>query len=254
MPQWAAANALRGPVDPADFKAYIFPLLFYKRVCDAWEEEHEQAASDFDDLLDDEVEADYHRFLIPGGCHWADLRRIPENVGVGLQRILDRLQQANPETLAGIFGDVAWGNKDVEMSPYSGRTVTRESQALTSHCGRGSIRAGLWPESGGCGFEGDFVAHGFELGDETSLVGRCWCVARRSSRPAPMGCPLRRRRDPGRRQPSSPPLALAWVGRHSPSAGQCRATRLLPTTADDVGWLVHSGGMDRPATAVAAYR
>jgi len=109
---WAAANSLRGPVDPADFKAYIFPLLFYKRVCDAWEEEHEQAASDFDDLLDDEVEADYHRFLIPDGCHWADLRRIPENVGVGLQRILDRIQQANPETLAGIFGDVAWANKD----------------------------------------------------------------------------------------------------------------------------------------------
>ncbi len=114
---WAAANALRGPVDPADFKAYIFPLLFYKRVCDAWEEEHEQAASDFDDLLDDEVEADYHRFVIPGGCHWADLRRIPENVGVGLQRILDRVQQANPETLAGIFGDVAWGNKDKLPEP-----------------------------------------------------------------------------------------------------------------------------------------
>lgn len=114
---WAAANALRGPVDPADFKAYIFPLLFYKRVCDAWEEEHEQAASDFDDLLDNEVEADYHRFVIPDGCHWADLRRISENVGVGLQRILDRVQQANPETLAGIFGDVAWGNKDKLPEP-----------------------------------------------------------------------------------------------------------------------------------------
>jgi type I restriction enzyme M protein len=109
---WAAANALRGPVDPADFKAYIFPLLFYKRICDSWDEEHEQAASDYDDLLNDEIEADYHRFVIPEGCHWEDLRRIPENVGVALQRILDRIQQANPETLAGIFGDVAWGNKD----------------------------------------------------------------------------------------------------------------------------------------------
>ncbi len=114
---WAAANALRGPVDPADFKAYIFPLLFFKRICDAWNEEHEQAAADFDDLLDDEVEADYHRFAIPEGCRWADLRRISENVGVGLQRILDRVQQANPETLAGIFGDVAWGNKDKLPEP-----------------------------------------------------------------------------------------------------------------------------------------
>ncbi|WP_267895211.1 type I restriction-modification system subunit M N-terminal domain-containing protein [Arthrobacter sp. PGP41] len=25
---WAAANALRGPVDPGDFKAYVFPVMF----------------------------------------------------------------------------------------------------------------------------------------------------------------------------------------------------------------------------------
>lgn len=114
---WAAANALRGPVDPADYKAYIFPLLFYKRICDTWEEEHERAASDYDDLLDDEIEADYHRFVIPEGCHWEDVRRISENVGVALQRTLDRVQQANPDTLAGIFGDVAWGNNEKLPEP-----------------------------------------------------------------------------------------------------------------------------------------
>ena len=37
---WAAANSLRGPVDPSDFKAYIFPLLFYMRVSDAWDDKH----------------------------------------------------------------------------------------------------------------------------------------------------------------------------------------------------------------------
>jgi type I restriction enzyme M protein len=114
---WAAANALRGPVDPADFKAYIFPLLFCKRVCDSWDEEHGQAVDDFDDLLTDEIEADYHRFVIPHGCHWDDLRRVSENVGVALQRVLDRIQQANPDTLAGIFGDVAWGNKEKLPEP-----------------------------------------------------------------------------------------------------------------------------------------
>lgn len=114
---WAAANALRGPVDPSDFKAYIFPLLFYKRVCDAWDEEHQRAVEDFGDALNGEIEADYHRFNIPDGCHWDDLRRVPENVGVALQKMLDRIQQANPETLAGIFGDVAWGNKDKLPEP-----------------------------------------------------------------------------------------------------------------------------------------
>ena len=109
---WAAANSLRGPVDPSDFKAYIFPLLFYKRINDSWDAERARAIVDFEDDLTDEIEADYHRFVIPPGCRWVDLRRVAENIGVALQNILDRIQQANPETLAGIFGDVPWGNKD----------------------------------------------------------------------------------------------------------------------------------------------
>lgn len=114
---WAAANSLRGPVDPADFKAYIFPLLFYKRISDTWDTEHAAAEARWGDRLDSEIEADYHRFVIPDGCHWSDLRRVHENVGVALQRILDRIQQANPDTLAGIFGDVAWANKDKLPEP-----------------------------------------------------------------------------------------------------------------------------------------
>ena len=59
---WAAANSLRGPVDAADFKAFIFPLLFYKRISDAWDDEHARAVADFGKDLTPEVEADYHRF------------------------------------------------------------------------------------------------------------------------------------------------------------------------------------------------
>lgn len=109
---WAAANSLRGPVDPADFKAYIFPLLFFKRISDAWDDEHARAMADFGADVTPEIEVDYHRFQLPDGCHWRDLRRVHENVGVGLQNVLDRVQQANPETLGGIFGDVQWANKE----------------------------------------------------------------------------------------------------------------------------------------------
>ena len=109
---WAAANSLRGPVDPADFKSYVFPLLFFKWVSDTWDLDHAAAVSDFGEDVDPEVEADYHRFVVPDGCHWADLQKVSTNVGVTLQNILDRLAEANPETLAGIFGDVAWANKD----------------------------------------------------------------------------------------------------------------------------------------------
>ena len=43
----AAANSLRGPFDPADFKQYVFPLLFLKRLSDNWDAEHEQAVADY---------------------------------------------------------------------------------------------------------------------------------------------------------------------------------------------------------------
>jgi type I restriction-modification system DNA methylase subunit len=67
---WAAANSLRGPVDPSDFKAYIFPLLFYKRVTDAWDDERARAVADFGADVTSDVEADYHRFQLPEGCHY----------------------------------------------------------------------------------------------------------------------------------------------------------------------------------------
>ena len=69
---WAAANALRGPVDPADFKTYVFPMLFWKWISDTWDWEHARAVAEFGDDLNDEVEADFHRFDLPAGTHWRD--------------------------------------------------------------------------------------------------------------------------------------------------------------------------------------
>lgn len=109
---WDAANCLRGPVDPADFKAYVFPVLFFKWISDTWDVEHDEAVEDFGDGVSAEEEADYHRFVVPDGCHWADVRNTTKNIGVKLRKTLDRLEAANPDKLAGIFGDVAWGNKD----------------------------------------------------------------------------------------------------------------------------------------------
>ena len=77
-----------------------------------------------------EIEADYHRFQLPDGCHWGDLRRVHENVGVALQNILDRIQQANPDTLAGIFGDVALGQQGQAARARRCSTSSRRSTRL----------------------------------------------------------------------------------------------------------------------------
>ncbi len=55
---------------------------------------------------------DNFRFVLPDGCHWADVQALTENVGVELQKILQRIELANSDTLAGIFGDVQWANKE----------------------------------------------------------------------------------------------------------------------------------------------
>jgi len=109
---WDAANILRGPVDASDFKAYIFPLLFLKRICDVYDEERAVALSESDG---DEEYADLpeqHRFQIPVDSHWNDLRKRTSNVGQAIQRAMREIEKANPNTLYGIFGDVQWSNKE----------------------------------------------------------------------------------------------------------------------------------------------
>lgn len=43
---WESANILRGPVDPADFKTYVFPLLFFKRISDVYDDEYAAALAE----------------------------------------------------------------------------------------------------------------------------------------------------------------------------------------------------------------
>lgn len=109
---WSAANALRGPVDPADFKTYVFPMLFFKWIGDSWDYEHAQAVAEYGANVEPEVEADYHRFNLPKDCHWRDVTTKTDNLGSRIATALGRIEQANADSLAGIFGDAAWGNKE----------------------------------------------------------------------------------------------------------------------------------------------
>ncbi|KQZ68289.1 DNA methylase [Rhodanobacter sp. Root561] len=108
---WESANILRGPVDAADFKTYIFPLLFFKRICDVWDDEYQEIV---DDTGDEQLACypESHRFQVPGDCHWNDVRSKASNVGTALQRAMREIEKANPETLYGVFGDAHWSNKD----------------------------------------------------------------------------------------------------------------------------------------------
>ncbi|GGY03892.1 type I restriction-modification system subunit M [Streptomyces tanashiensis] len=109
---WGAAVLLRGLIDAGDYKQYIFPLVFLKRLSDVYDEEHAAAL----EVYGDEELADLpenHRFAIPGGVHWADLRKVTSNVGTALKAAMRAIESANPDTLTGVFGDGEWTNKDL---------------------------------------------------------------------------------------------------------------------------------------------
>ncbi len=107
-----AAWILKGPVDAADFKIYIFPLLFFKRISDVYDNEFNNAMEDAGGDADYAELAEFHRFIIPKKCHWNDVRVNTTNVGKALQHAFREIEKANPHLLYGIFGDAPWTNKE----------------------------------------------------------------------------------------------------------------------------------------------
>jgi type I restriction enzyme M protein len=109
---WGAATILRGTIDAGDYKQFIFPLLFFKRVSDVWDQEFQQALAESDGDLQYAAFAENHRFQLPDDAHWQDVRAVATNVGQALQAAMRAIEQANPDRLYGVFGDAQWTNKD----------------------------------------------------------------------------------------------------------------------------------------------
>jgi type I restriction enzyme M protein len=107
-----AAWILKGPVDASDFKAYIFPLLFFKRISDVYDEELQTALEESGGDEDYASMPEMHRFDIPKGYHWNDIREKTTNLGQALISSFRAIEQANQSYLQGIFGDAQWGNKE----------------------------------------------------------------------------------------------------------------------------------------------
>lgn len=109
---WGAATLLRGYIDAGDYKQFIFPLLFYKRLCDVYDEELAHALEESGGDKDYAVLPEQHRFRIPEGAHWNVVRTKVKEVGKAIQDALRDIEKANPDALTGIFGDAQWTNKD----------------------------------------------------------------------------------------------------------------------------------------------
>ena len=107
---WGAATLLRGLIDASDYKQYIFPLLFFKRLSDVWEGDYTEAFEETQDEGYATATAN-DRFTVPEGAHWKDVRDASRDVGRALLNAYQAIEAANPERLKGVFGSAAWTDK-----------------------------------------------------------------------------------------------------------------------------------------------
>lgn len=108
---WGAAEHLRGQIDASDYKQYIFPLLFYKRLSDVYEDEYKKALEFYDGDQESAELPEEHRFVIAKQYRWQELRETTTDVGSFIQKAMREIEKNNPR-LYGVFGDAQWTNKD----------------------------------------------------------------------------------------------------------------------------------------------
>lgn len=107
---WGAAVLLRNNIDAGAYKQYIFPLLFFKRLNDVYEEESQKAIAE--NGPEAEMWEETHSYVIPDGARWSDVRNVPQDVGKAIQSAFRAIEVANNDKLQGIFGDGTWTNKN----------------------------------------------------------------------------------------------------------------------------------------------
>lgn len=109
-----ACNILRGPINQDEYKSYVTPILFFKRISDVYDEETEEALKESGGDVQYASFADQHSFVIPDGCHWNDVRNTSSNVGTAIVNAMSGIERANPDTLSGVFSafdDATWTDK-----------------------------------------------------------------------------------------------------------------------------------------------
>lgn len=140
---WESANILRGSIDSSDFKTYIFAMLFYKRLCDVWEEEFEKVRDEYGE--EQALDPDEHRYNIPKGYFWSDVRKVSKNVGEALNKAFNKIEDLNPK-LFGVFGGIDFA----DSNRFSDATIEK----LLSHFDKKRLR--------NCDVEPDILGNAYE--------------------------------------------------------------------------------------------
>lgn len=111
---YQCCSILRGPINQDEYKSYVIPILFFKRISDVYDEEYAEALAYSGGDEEYAGAEDMHSFIIPEGCHWNDVRRVSQNIGRAVAAAMTGIEKANPETLSDVFSsfdDATWTDK-----------------------------------------------------------------------------------------------------------------------------------------------
>ncbi len=111
---WSACDTFRGVVDPAEYKNYILVFLFLKYLSDVWKDHYEQYKEKFGD--DEERirrRMKRERFVLPENCSFDYLvtHQNDEDIGDQINKILQKIEEANYEKLEGVFRNVDFNSE-----------------------------------------------------------------------------------------------------------------------------------------------
>ena len=146
---WQAADILRGQIDAADYKNYIFSLLFLKRLSDRFDEEVENAVASGVPRETALRDPDEHEFFVPPVARWSALTETAMNTGEALNIAGHAIEDSNTPRLDGVLAGANWNDESKLGSPANRERIIR---SLLNHFGSLDLSDGnLWEEEGGTG-------------------------------------------------------------------------------------------------------
>ena len=122
---WQAADILRGQIDAADYKNYIFSILFLKRLSDRFDEEVENAVAQGVTREIALTDRDEHEFFVPKRARWPALTAASMNLGETLNVASFAVEEANTPRLDGVLSGTNWNDESKLGSPANRERIIR---------------------------------------------------------------------------------------------------------------------------------
>lgn len=118
---WKAADILRGELNAAQYKDYIFGLLFLKRMNDEYVTERAALAQDYtqqglpqeeiDEMLKDPDI--YHSFFVPERARWESIRGLSLDIGPALDKAFRAIEdEPKNSELSGVLTTANYNDKE----------------------------------------------------------------------------------------------------------------------------------------------